>query len=151
MIITKANEVVSKIHDRMPALLTPYQSDGWLSGSAGVEVLAPWAQKSLRVPPVPPPSAATERRVSQTLSDMHPTRQRAPEIDEAAIADSAASLSVGGICQRTLANRVVYPSPAFLIVGARCPQILAPLDRWLLRRERFKSALNLASRASKSV
>ena len=40
MIITKANEFVSKIRDRMPALLTPYQFDGWLSGR-GVEVLAP--------------------------------------------------------------------------------------------------------------
>ncbi|MGB6584454.1 MAG: SOS response-associated peptidase [Pseudolabrys sp.] len=64
MVITTANEFVSKIHDRMPALLTPYQFDGWLSGSAGVEVLAPWAQKSLRVWPV-------SRRVnsSRTPSD----------------------------------------------------------------------------------
>ena len=48
----------------MPALLTPYQFDGWLSGSAGVEVLATWAQKSLRVWPV-------SRRVnsSRTPSD----------------------------------------------------------------------------------
>ena len=35
MIITTANDFVSKIHDRMPALLTPYQFDSWLSGSAG--------------------------------------------------------------------------------------------------------------------
>ena len=64
MVITTANEFVSKIHDRMPALLTPYQFDGWLSGSAGVEVLATWAQKSLRVWPV-------SRRVnsSRTPSD----------------------------------------------------------------------------------
>jgi putative SOS response-associated peptidase YedK len=31
MIITTANEFVGKIHDRMPALLTPYQFDSWLS------------------------------------------------------------------------------------------------------------------------
>jgi putative SOS response-associated peptidase YedK len=35
MIITTANEFVGKIHDRMPALLTPYQFDSWLSGGAG--------------------------------------------------------------------------------------------------------------------
>ena len=41
MIITTANEFVSKIHDRMPALLTPFQFDAWLSGSAGLELLGP--------------------------------------------------------------------------------------------------------------
>ena len=30
MIITTANEFVGRIHDRMPALLTPYQFDSWL-------------------------------------------------------------------------------------------------------------------------
>ena len=48
MIITTANEFVSKIHDRMPALLTPFQFDAWLSGSAGLELLAPWDQRSLQ-------------------------------------------------------------------------------------------------------
>ena len=43
-----ANEFVSKIHDRMPALLTPFQFDAWLSGSAGLELLAPWDQRSLQ-------------------------------------------------------------------------------------------------------
>jgi putative SOS response-associated peptidase YedK len=52
MIITTANEFVSKVHDRMPALLTPFQFDAWLSGSAGVELLMPWAQRSLQVWPV---------------------------------------------------------------------------------------------------
>ena len=52
MIITEANDFVGKIHDRMPALLTPFQFDAWLSGSAGAEVLAPWAQKSLQMWPV---------------------------------------------------------------------------------------------------
>jgi putative SOS response-associated peptidase YedK len=35
MIIAEANEFVSKIHDRMPALLTPYQFEAWLSGARG--------------------------------------------------------------------------------------------------------------------
>ena len=52
MIITEANDFVGKIHDRMPALLTPFQFDAWLSGSAGAEVLAPWAQRSLQMWPV---------------------------------------------------------------------------------------------------
>ncbi len=51
MIITGANELVSKIHDRMPALLTPFQFDAWLSGSGGPELLMPWA-RSLQVWPV---------------------------------------------------------------------------------------------------
>ena len=48
MMITTANEFVSKVHNRMPALLTPYQFDAWLSGSAGLELLMPWAQRSLQ-------------------------------------------------------------------------------------------------------
>ena len=52
MIITEANKLVSKIHDRMPVLLTPYQFDAWLSGSAGPEVLKPWAHSSLQAYPV---------------------------------------------------------------------------------------------------
>jgi putative SOS response-associated peptidase YedK len=52
MIITEANKFVSKFHDRMPVLLTPYQFDGWLTGSAGLEVLMPWAQSSLQAYPV---------------------------------------------------------------------------------------------------
>lgn len=52
MIITTANDFVSKIHNRMPALLTPYQFDEWLSGSAGSELLMSWAQRSLQVWPV---------------------------------------------------------------------------------------------------
>ena len=52
MIITEANKLVAKIHDRMPVLLTPYQFDGWLTGTAGAEVLEPYAVNSLRVWPV---------------------------------------------------------------------------------------------------
>lgn len=52
MIITTANELVGKIHDRMPALLTPYQFNSWLSGGAGSELLRPWDQRSLQMYPV---------------------------------------------------------------------------------------------------
>jgi putative SOS response-associated peptidase YedK len=67
MIITEANHFVAKIHDRMPALLTPYQFDAWLAGSAGLEVLKPWAQRSLQMWPV-------SRRVnSSKAADDDPT------------------------------------------------------------------------------
>ncbi len=52
MIITAANEFVSKVHDRMPALLTPFQFDAWLAGSTGLELLVPWSQRSLQAWPV---------------------------------------------------------------------------------------------------
>jgi putative SOS response-associated peptidase YedK len=48
MIITEANEFVSKIHDRMPVLLTPFQFDAWLAGIAGTEILKPYAINSLQ-------------------------------------------------------------------------------------------------------
>ena len=48
MIITTANELVGKIHNRMPALLTPYQFNSWLSGGAGSELLRPWDQGHCR-------------------------------------------------------------------------------------------------------
>lgn len=67
MIIAEANDFVAKIHDRMPALLTPYQFDAWLSGSAGPELLGPWAQRSLQMWPV-------SRRVnSSKAADDDPT------------------------------------------------------------------------------
>jgi putative SOS response-associated peptidase YedK len=33
-------------------MLTPYQFDAWLSGSGGLELLMPWAQRSLQMWPV---------------------------------------------------------------------------------------------------
>jgi putative SOS response-associated peptidase YedK len=36
----------------MPALLTPYQFDSWLSAGAGPELLRPWDQSSLQMYPV---------------------------------------------------------------------------------------------------
>jgi SOS response associated peptidase (SRAP) len=41
MIICDANDFVGQVHDRMPVLLEPRQSDGWLTAQAGVEVLKP--------------------------------------------------------------------------------------------------------------
>ena len=41
MIITGANELASKIHDRMPVLLQPKDFDSWLAGNAGTELLKP--------------------------------------------------------------------------------------------------------------
>jgi putative SOS response-associated peptidase YedK len=39
MIVTNANELAAKIHDRMPVLLTPNEFEPWLSGQAGIEIL----------------------------------------------------------------------------------------------------------------
>ena len=41
MIITGANELASRIHDRMPVLLQPKDFDRWLAGNAGTELLKP--------------------------------------------------------------------------------------------------------------
>ena len=49
MIITTANEFVSKIHDRMPVLLQPKDFDAWLTGHAGVERLRPAANNYLQM------------------------------------------------------------------------------------------------------
>ena len=39
IIVTNANELAAKIHDRMPVLLTPNEFEPWLSGQAGTEIL----------------------------------------------------------------------------------------------------------------
>jgi putative SOS response-associated peptidase YedK len=41
MIITSANALAAKIHDRMPVLLQPQDFDTWLAGRTGIEVLKP--------------------------------------------------------------------------------------------------------------
>jgi len=64
VIITTTNEFVGKIHDRMPAPLTPYQFDSWLSGGAGPELLRPWDQGSLPMYPV-------SRRVNSSKAAGH--------------------------------------------------------------------------------
>ena len=52
MIITKANSLVSTIHDRMPVILEPDSIAPWLSGSAGTELLRPAREDALRMWPV---------------------------------------------------------------------------------------------------
>jgi putative SOS response-associated peptidase YedK len=53
MIITKPNEFVAEVHDRMPVLLTNKDFERWLSGSVGLELLKPAAEDLLQRWPVP--------------------------------------------------------------------------------------------------
>ena len=48
MIVTKANDLASKIHDGMPVLLQLSDFDGWLAGNAGSELLKPAANDYLQ-------------------------------------------------------------------------------------------------------
>jgi putative SOS response-associated peptidase YedK len=52
IIITNANELAGKIHDRMPVLLQPKDFDKWLAGTAGTESLRPAPNDYLQVWPV---------------------------------------------------------------------------------------------------
>lgn len=52
MIVTDANELAAKIHDRMPVLLQKSDFDAWLTGHAGVERLRPAPNDYLQVWPV---------------------------------------------------------------------------------------------------
>ena len=52
MIITNANELASKVHDRMPVLLSPDEFEPWLSGQAGTEILNRAPELALQVWPV---------------------------------------------------------------------------------------------------
>ena len=52
MIITEPNKFVAKVHDRMPALLSPNQFEPWLSGNAGTGILKPAPERMLRMWPV---------------------------------------------------------------------------------------------------
>jgi len=52
MIITNANAVASKVHDRMPVLLRHEQFDRWLTGAAGAELLKPAPDDYLQAWPV---------------------------------------------------------------------------------------------------
>jgi putative SOS response-associated peptidase YedK len=52
MIITEANSLVGKIHDRMPVLLDEEGAAAWLSGEAGTESLQPAPEDALRMWPV---------------------------------------------------------------------------------------------------
>ncbi len=52
MIITSANDFVGQVHDRMPALLKPFQFDAWLTARVGLEALKPVASELLQRWPV---------------------------------------------------------------------------------------------------
>jgi len=52
MIITNANALAAKVHDRMPVLLQPKDFDGWLKGTAGAELLKPAPDDYLQTWPV---------------------------------------------------------------------------------------------------
>ncbi len=52
MIVTNANELAAKIHDRMPVLLQPKDFDGWLAGKGGTELLKPAPDDYLQEWPV---------------------------------------------------------------------------------------------------
>jgi putative SOS response-associated peptidase YedK len=52
MIITAANDFVSRFHDRMPVLLQPKEFEPWLTGNAGTELLRPAANDYLQTWPV---------------------------------------------------------------------------------------------------
>ena len=52
IIITNANALAAKVHDRMPVLLQPQDFDRWLSGEANADLLKPAADDYLQVWPV---------------------------------------------------------------------------------------------------
>jgi putative SOS response-associated peptidase YedK len=62
MVITRPNDFVSEVHDRMPALLTEKQFDQWLSGEAGTEILKPAPNDYLQRWPV-------SKRVNSSKAD----------------------------------------------------------------------------------
>jgi putative SOS response-associated peptidase YedK len=74
MIVTDANALAARVHDRMPVLLQPKNFDSWLAGSAGTELLRPAAEDCLQEWPV-------SRRVNSS---------RAPSDDPALIEQIAA-------------------------------------------------------------
>jgi putative SOS response-associated peptidase YedK len=74
MIVTKANALAAKVHDRMPVLLRPYDFDDWLAGRAHTELLKPAPDDYLQAWPV-------SRRVNSS---------RAPGDDPALIEQIAA-------------------------------------------------------------
>ena len=74
MLITNANDLASKIHDRMPVLLQPKDFGGWLTGTASTEMLKPAPDDDLQLWPV-------SRRVNSS---------RAPSDDQTLIEQIAA-------------------------------------------------------------
>lgn len=52
MIVTNANALAAKVHDRMPVLLQPQDFDAWLKGTSGIELLKPAPDGYLQTWPV---------------------------------------------------------------------------------------------------
>ena len=52
MIVTNANVLAAKVHDRMPVLLQPQHFDAWLNGTSGTELLKPAPDAYLQAWPV---------------------------------------------------------------------------------------------------
>ena len=52
MIVTGANALAAKVHDRMPVLLQPQDFDAWLAGGDSAELLKPAPDDYLQVWPV---------------------------------------------------------------------------------------------------
>jgi putative SOS response-associated peptidase YedK len=62
LIVTGANALARQVHDRMPVLLARADFAAWLGGTAGVELLRPAAEDTLRLWPV-------SKRVNSTRTD----------------------------------------------------------------------------------
>lgn len=52
IITTDANELTTKIHNRMPVILDRADYDAWLDGSAGAELLKPFPSNNMTYHPV---------------------------------------------------------------------------------------------------
>jgi putative SOS response-associated peptidase YedK len=49
VIVTDANALAAKVHDRMPVLLQPKEFDRWLAGTVGTDLLKPAPDDYLQV------------------------------------------------------------------------------------------------------
>ncbi len=85
MIITKANQFVGELHDRMPVILEPDQLEAWLTGAAGLEMLKPAGNDVLRCWPV-------SRRVNSS---------RAPD-DDTSLIDAVAVFGASDSMQQVV-------------------------------------------------
>jgi len=61
IIVTDANKLTSKIHDRMPVILSQFEP--WLAGTGGVDVLRPAPEHMLQMWPV-------SRKVTELVTTM---------------------------------------------------------------------------------
>jgi putative SOS response-associated peptidase YedK len=79
MVITDANEFVSRYHDRMPVLLDRDTMTGWLSGALGDELLKPAAEGLIRAHPVS--RRVNNARVADEPSLIEPVSVQATLLD----------------------------------------------------------------------